>query len=29
MAVTPENNKFIVSRMTFDLADAIKKADNN
>ena len=29
MAVTPENNKFIVSRMTFDLTDAIKKANNN
>lgn len=27
--VTPENNKFIYSRITFELADAIKAADNN
>ena len=27
--VTPENNKFIYSRISFELADAIKKADNN
>ena len=29
MAVIPDKNKLIVSRMTFDLAEAIKKADNN
>lgn len=27
--VSPENNKFIYSRITFELADAIKAADNN
>lgn len=27
--VTPENNKFIYSRITFELADAINAADNN
>ena len=27
--VTPENNKFIYPRITFELADAIKAADNN
>lgn len=27
--VSPENNKFIYSRIVFELADAIKAADNN
>ena len=27
--VSPENNKFIYSRITFEIADAIKAADNN
>lgn len=27
--VIPENNKFIYSRIVFELADAIKAADNN
>lgn len=27
--VSPENNRFIYSRITFELADAIKAADNN
>lgn len=27
--VSPENNKFIYSRIVFELADAIKTAENN